>query len=237
MQVASGAVNTMQRIQASDALNLLSVVAVDERSVGNDIKRIFEHPNNELCTQRTVVKQRPNMELLTDRDVSAQAACLWAKEEVTRLLARGQRDKSAKLASKYRIITPVSGAVVLENAKEYGKWQLDPGNYQPGTTTDTYRGMHQWFNGAPVDPRFGQSNEVGQLADYGYDTARDISRAATCISLLISLVIAAMFLKSRRKITGAAIAKSVGLLLLVPTLVHLVSTFMINNFGGLGGGL
>jgi hypothetical protein len=30
--------------------------------------------------------------------------------------------------------------------------------------------------GAPVDPRYGQSNEVGQLADYGYDCARDVSR-------------------------------------------------------------
>ena len=27
----------------------------------------------------------------------------------------------------------------------------------------------QGLVGAPVDPRYGQSNEVGQLADYGYD--------------------------------------------------------------------
>src|SRR5439155_24770137 len=37
----------------------------------------------------------------------------------------------------------------------------------------------QGLVGAPVDPRYGQSNEVGQLADFGYDTARDISRVVT----------------------------------------------------------
>ncbi|MBK9622851.1 MAG: hypothetical protein IPO31_27050 [Candidatus Obscuribacter sp.] len=44
----------------------------------------------------------------------------------------------------------------------------------------------QGLVGAPVDPRYGQSNEVGQLADYGYDTARDISRVVTALSTIPS---------------------------------------------------
>src|ERR1700679_4381946 len=44
----------------------------------------------------------------------------------------------------------------------------------------------QGLVGAPVDPRYGQSNEVGQLADYGYDCARDISRVVTALSTIPS---------------------------------------------------
>src|SRR6185369_6396987 len=44
----------------------------------------------------------------------------------------------------------------------------------------------QGLVGAPVDPRFGQSNEVGQLADYGYVTARDVSRVVTALSTVPS---------------------------------------------------
>src|SRR6202789_3389800 len=44
----------------------------------------------------------------------------------------------------------------------------------------------QGLVGAPVDPRYGQSNEVGQMADYGYDTARDISRVVTALSTVPS---------------------------------------------------
>src|SRR6185369_7435259 len=44
----------------------------------------------------------------------------------------------------------------------------------------------QGLVGAPVDPRYGQSNEVGQMADFGYDTARDISRVVTALSTVPS---------------------------------------------------
>ncbi len=40
--------------------------------------------------------------------------------------------------------------------------------------------------GAAVDPAFGQANEVGMLADYGYDSARDISRVVTALSTVPS---------------------------------------------------
>ena len=83
----------------------------------------------------------------------------------------------------------------------------------------------QGLVGAPVDPRYGQSNEVGQLADYGYDTARDISRVVTALSTVPS------------SLAGMKIAKGLGVGFGGPTAVHLIGTFAINNFGGLGGGL
>src|SRR5271154_7387169 len=44
----------------------------------------------------------------------------------------------------------------------------------------------QGLVGPPVDPRYGQSNEVGQMADFGYDSARDISRVVTALSTIPS---------------------------------------------------
>jgi hypothetical protein len=36
--------------------------------------------------------------------------------------------------------------------------------------------------GAPVDPRYGESNEVGEMAKFGYDSAKDISRIVLAMS-------------------------------------------------------
>ena len=97
----------------------------------------------------------------------------------------------------------------------------------------------QGLVGAPVDPRFGQSNEVGQLADYGYDTARDISRVVTALSTIPSSLAGMKIAFGQRDGGEAAmnVAKGLGIGFGGPTAVHLIGTFAINNFGGLGGGL
>jgi hypothetical protein len=96
----------------------------------------------------------------------------------------------------------------------------------------------QGLVGAPVDPRFGQSNEVGQLADYGYDTARDISRVVTALATVPSSM-AGMKIAFGQGGGGDAtnVAKGLAIGFGGPTAVHLIGTFAINNFGGLGGGL
>ncbi len=97
----------------------------------------------------------------------------------------------------------------------------------------------QGLVGAPVDPRYGQSNEVGQLADYGYDTARDISRVVTALSTIPSSLAGMKIAFGQRDGGESAmnVAKGLGVGFGGPTAVHLIGTFAINNFGGLGGGL
>ncbi len=97
----------------------------------------------------------------------------------------------------------------------------------------------QGLVGAPVDPRYGQSNEVGQLADYGYDTARDISRVVTALSTVPSSLAGMKIAFGQRDGGESAmnVAKGLGVGFGGPTAVHLIGTFAINNFGGLGGGL
>jgi hypothetical protein len=97
----------------------------------------------------------------------------------------------------------------------------------------------QGLVGAPVDPRYGQSNEVGQLADFGYDTARDISRVVTALSTVPSSLAGMKIAFGQRDGGESAmnVAKGLGVGFGGPTAVHLIGTFAINNYGGLGGGL
>jgi hypothetical protein len=93
--------------------------------------------------------------------------------------------------------------------------------------------------GPAVDPAFGQANEVGMLADYGYDTARDISRVVTALSTVPSSMAGMKIAFGQRDGGESAmnVAKGLGVGFGAPTAVHLLGTFAINNFGGLGGGL
>jgi hypothetical protein len=239
MQVHSGPVSTLQALHTADASKMLSTVTVANSSVVQGVKELvagWEKGTKQFLVRRSLSSKKPDAPSVADRALSAQVTCLWANEEVTRLLANGMEQQARALAAKYRLVTPVTGAVVLDTANSYAEWQLDPGAYKATPASTTYSGGGGLV-GAPVDPRFGQSNEVGMLADYGYDTARDVSRVVTALSVIVALFVAIFFLRSRKEITGGAIAKAIGLVFLVPTIVHVLGTFMINNFGGLGGGL
>ena len=60
------------------------------------------------------------------RDANKHLLKLWAKEEVIRLLAQRQAAQAIELASQYQIVTPVSGAVVLETKQPYDQAGLTP---------------------------------------------------------------------------------------------------------------
>ncbi len=66
---------------------------------------------------------------------STHVARLWAAEEVARLCAPGRKtghDEAVALARAFQIVTPVSGAVVLETAAQYQANGLEPAD--PATT-------------------------------------------------------------------------------------------------------
>jgi hypothetical protein len=237
LQIANGPDSILQSIQTEDVSNLITCETVSHESVVADVKTLvsgWEHGTKRLSIRRTVSINRPETTIVSDQLASAQVTCLWAKGEVARLLENGQPKQAQELATNYRLVSPVTGAVVLENARDYKSIWLSPdANKVEPTQISGVGGLV----GAPVDPRYGQSNEVGQMADFGYDTARDISRMLTAISLLISIFVARSFLRGRRSITRSDVIKAVVLVLAVPSIVHMMGTFMINNFGGLGGGL
>jgi Vault protein inter-alpha-trypsin domain len=67
---------------------------------------------------------------------------LWARDEAVRLAGARKRDEAAKLAARNQLVTPVSGAVVLETAQQYVENNLKPADPasvpaipEPGTAT------------------------------------------------------------------------------------------------------
>jgi hypothetical protein len=59
---------------------------------------------------------------------------LWAAEEVSRLCAARRFDEATRLAARYQLVTPVSGAVVLETKAQYERAGLQPA---PATSVPT----------------------------------------------------------------------------------------------------
>ena len=66
-----------------------------------------------------------------DVPASSHVVRLWAWAEVRRLLESKEPSKALELAMRYQLVTPVSGAVVLETASQYlsnGLTPVDPGS-------------------------------------------------------------------------------------------------------------
>lgn len=233
LQIEEGTNTLLNSLKTEDVSKLLSVTSVSHKSIDADIRSListWEHESKKLTVARTLSTSRPQMTVVSDRSTSEQVTCLWANEEVAKLLNDGKQKQALSLASSYHIVTPVTGAVALENKKDYASLS------KQGASNADLRSF-PGLVGAPVDPRYGQSNEVGRLADFGYDTARDFSRVLTAVSLLMSLILSGYYIRGQKEKTQSVIVKAVMLVLAVPVSVHLIGTFMINNYGGLGGGL
>lgn len=59
------------------------------------------------------------------RQATKHLARLWAFEEVGRLAAGRSREAAVQLASQFQLVTPVSGAVVLETQEQYARAGLE----------------------------------------------------------------------------------------------------------------
>lgn len=78
---------------------------------------------------RTIESAKNFKAVTNSKETSAHLVRLWAKDEVERRLAgRSPEDEKAALdlAMKYQLVTPVSGAVVLETKEQYDQFGLRP---------------------------------------------------------------------------------------------------------------
>lgn len=250
VQIQPGVNAIVSALRREDTAALIAYETVGNGATARGLKALLpiweatkQASKSSLVVQRMISVEPPTCLVVADKLVSAQMTSLWAKDEVNKLLAGGHQHEAQVLAAHYRLVTPVTGAVVLETEDDYKANRLNPGAYKDAldhaatSVAALVAAPTGGLVGAPVDPRYGQSNEVGQLADYGYDAARDVARLLTFISLLISIAVAILFVRGRKEKSRIVYAKAVGIVFAAPVVVHLIATFMINNCGGLGGGL
>lgn len=76
------------------------------------------------------VKSLPDCKIVTDQDVVSRVSNLWAHQEIERLVSRGQNNEACELANIFRIVSSVSGAVVLEQDYDYSNNNLNRDMYR-----------------------------------------------------------------------------------------------------------
>lgn len=119
-----------------DGVNEVKSVARMDR-LQKDLENLFERLTGQTKTfefVRTSKKIEYYPEPTEASKTSDHLARLWANDEVTRILsARDEKlnDAAITLASRYQLVTPVTGAVVLETAQQYSASGLTP--VDPGT--------------------------------------------------------------------------------------------------------
>lgn len=91
----------------------------------NDFERLVSRLNQ---SKRSFSYNRVNTAKVdgkSSKETSKHLVCLWANDEVYRILGMENDDKKAiELAVKNQIVTPVSGAVVLETKAQYDQFGL-----------------------------------------------------------------------------------------------------------------
>lgn len=83
-----------------------------------------------LVRKRSAAGSGPEAGRGEGKRTSDHLARLWAHDEITAWLAKGSAnalEEATAMASAYRLVTPVSGAVVLENDAQYAAAGLEPG--------------------------------------------------------------------------------------------------------------
>ncbi|HEU4768915.1 MAG TPA: VIT domain-containing protein [Pyrinomonadaceae bacterium] len=101
-------------------------------SLQSDLEKLFAHLTSESKTLEFVrsnekLEQPPNS--ANTKETSAHLARLWANDQVRSMMS-SRDDKSieaaTQLAVAYQLVTPVSGAVVLETQEQYTAANLKP---------------------------------------------------------------------------------------------------------------
>jgi hypothetical protein len=97
-----------------------------------DVGRFFRD-RQEKRTSLSIVRERVPLADVRDqtevKHTSAHLARLWANEETLKLCSSRKPDadkKAVELATQYQLVTPRTGAVVLETAEQFQRHGLTP---------------------------------------------------------------------------------------------------------------
>ena len=106
------------------------VVVPRKGTLAADLRQLFAEWRSDSHGSLIAVRERvPLLEVKNCARTSSHLCRLWARDEVMRICRLADSRKlpaAAKLAARYQLVTPVSGAVVLENEEQYIETGLKP---------------------------------------------------------------------------------------------------------------
>jgi hypothetical protein len=113
-------------LQKLDGLSALRVLPRMDR-LDQDLRRLFTHwslDGSRWQRVRGVLSHSANPR--GDVESTLHLVRLWANDEIIRLKKAHRLADAIQLAARYQIVTPVSGAVVLETARQFAENNLTP---------------------------------------------------------------------------------------------------------------
>jgi hypothetical protein len=127
VQTSAGSDDIVTRL---DGINQVkSVVRLSSLQI--DLERLFQQLSGKVPTLEFVrsVRHQQADPALDGVETSNELSQLWANDEVARIM--GARDESLKeaatiLALRYKLVTPTSGAVILDTPKQLDSSDLEP---------------------------------------------------------------------------------------------------------------
>ena len=128
MQAKPGPDRVLEKFSGSPALRTVPRYG----GVGEDLGRLLGNwraDSGSLGWVRDRVAPAAFPEAARGKHSSRHLARLWGFDEVQRLLRARQREQAVQVAGTYQLVTPVSGAVVLENKQQFdqaGLRAVDP---------------------------------------------------------------------------------------------------------------
>ncbi|MEW6730653.1 MAG: VIT domain-containing protein [Acidobacteriota bacterium] len=126
VQTENGPNRIMEKLDQLNAIYSLPRLG----NLRQDLERFFATWRGEIrpigfIRERKAKVDKPMLE--NAKETSSHLARLWAKDEIAKKLREpGNIEESIILASKYHLVTSVSGAVVLETAEQYRQADLRP---------------------------------------------------------------------------------------------------------------
>jgi len=107
---------------------LASVIAAPRLGkLSDDLARLFNNWRGKSIQLARECSGRDHpAAALGGKETSLHLARLWARDEVLRLAGARQFNQAMQLAERYQLVTPLSGAVVLETKAQYDRAGLKP---------------------------------------------------------------------------------------------------------------
>jgi hypothetical protein len=110
-----------------DAINLFKRVPEVAESAGGDLENLLRVLNGKTM-QYLFIREKIAADSTDDRGerVGRHIERLWARDEARKLTSARHRDDAIRLAARQQLVTPVTGAVVLETKQQYAANGLEP---------------------------------------------------------------------------------------------------------------
>ena len=119
LQTQTGPDRVLEKLDGLSALKRIPRLG----AVSNDLARLFDQWSGKI---KSFEFERERIETPSRVRVDRQIERLWARDEALRLAAEHKHDEAVTLAARNQLVTPLTGAVVLERKEQYDRHQLNP---------------------------------------------------------------------------------------------------------------